>query len=300
MARLRAALLLFVRSVAARDCYATIVYGSEPKHVCTAAVLGRALRWLDPWKARVALVSNVAPNASAVLREEYELAPAKWRGDAGRKADLFNGPGGCDRVIYLDADCMPLSSWARIENVWKQLEGGAAVVATRQGRTYENYKHYDGCFNGGFLAVKRNERVHRRYVQYTKTFTRQRGAWSRVDPRQRIGTKSIPCHGTDQGFLNLAVKEDWAVANFSVHFAATCLAQTTDVVHAGRGGLKALLAHGPTTLPRGPVGGPAPPGSPGPISGPGPGGTLDWCRLWWDTFAALPEPTRAFCSDTFR
>ena len=50
MARLTA-LLLLARSVAARDCYATIVYGSEPKHVCTAAVLGRALRWLDPWKS---------------------------------------------------------------------------------------------------------------------------------------------------------------------------------------------------------------------------------------------------------
>ena len=150
MARLLA-LLLFVRSVAARDCYATIVYGSEPKHVCTAAVLGRALRWLDPWKARVALVSNVAPNASAVLREEYELAPAKWRGDAGRKADLFNGPAGCDRVIYLDADCMPLSSWARIENVWKQLEGGAAEpsISSTAGK-----QKNDGAENGRRTATE--------------------------------------------------------------------------------------------------------------------------------------------------
>ena len=269
----------------ARECYATIVYGSEAKHACLAAVLGASLRVVDPARPRVALVSNVSGSALEALGEAFEVARTRWRGAPGRKVDLFAGPLGCDRLVYMDADCVPTARPQSVRALWAQLRASpTSVVATRQGRVWENYKHDEGCFNGGFLAVRRDPGIRERYVKYTKTFTRQRGAWSKVDPRQRIGTKSIPCHGTDQGFLNLAVGPKWTVANFSVHFATTCRAAAADVVHAGRGGLAALLARAP---PR--AGGGDPPRHDG-----------DWCGLWWGAFATLSDTTRALCAAALR
>lgn len=280
-----------------RECYVTVVYGSAPKHVCAAVVLGAALRSMDASRPRVALVSNVSGAGEGALRSEWELAPSTWRGDAGRKVDLFAAPGGCERVMYLDADMVPLTG--ALEGLWTSVEPGAfPVSATRQGRPWENYKHYAGCFNGGLLLVERDRRIYESYVKYTKTYTRQRGSFSKVDPRQRIGTKSIPssstgaenagrarvatsfrvsrCHGTDQGFLNLAVGPTWNVLErLNVAFLPTCAAshEGVDVVHAGRGGFSALLAYAkPPTI-----------------------AADDWCARWWAFYDALSGDARAYC-----
>lgn len=157
MRRLLAALAL-PHLTTARECYATILYGPQLRHPCLAAVLGAALSALDPGRPRVALVHNLSARAAAVVGAHWEAAPLTWRGAAGRKVDLFGAPAGCDRVLYVDADSFP-----RTERVGAlfALEGG--LWATRQGRTYENYKKTDDCLNGGFLRVDRDTDLRDRY-----------------------------------------------------------------------------------------------------------------------------------------
>lgn len=249
-----------------RECYATIVYGPDILHPCLAAVLGSALRSIDPARPRVALVHNLSAAGGGVIDATWSVrSEMVWRGAAGRKVELWDAPGGCETVAYLDADSFPVT--AAVGALFAL--PGTIVYATPQGRAYENYKHARHCLNGGFLRASRDPGLRDRYARYARTFTRQRGAPSRVDPRQRIGTKSVPCHGTDQGLLNLAVGRNWSDVSPTarVAFPSTCGdATSSDVLHFGRAGLRALRA-----------------------------GRAGWCGGWWRSYADLPEAARAAC-----
>ena len=188
----------------------------EVSGVAAAALAGWELNETAEWRA----AASPAPGRFAAAsrprpRPSDGLSSPRRRGPAGRKVDLFGSPSGCDVVAYFDADTLPLGG---LERLWAQKpKGAAALAATPQGRYWENYNKKRDCFNGGLLLAREDLEIRHKYARYVRMFRRPRGGWSKVDPRQRIGTKMIPCHGTDQGFLNLAAGDRWTrLENFSV------------------------------------------------------------------------------------
>ena len=133
------------------DAYATIVVYDGP-HACTAAVLGRILRRLDPSRPRAALVHRVSNATKAMLtaddlwelhhmRKPFPLPqsalwprkPVIW----GFQAQLWSLKQ-FRRVLFFDADHIPLPELApsRLAGLWDGLgEGqlGAAPEGWRAG-----------------------------------------------------------------------------------------------------------------------------------------------------------------------
>ena len=157
------------------ETYATLIHYPEVRpSVCQAAVLGTALRRLDPKRQRVVVASSKALAISKQVLEQdglwrvldrRELAAndsrtsqsrdtkAKLAHESGRKLPLFRLP--YKRVLYLDADILPVRS---LRHVWDRSSAGT-LSATLNVPTEAFDKRFGGrCFNGGVLLVEPSKR----------------------------------------------------------------------------------------------------------------------------------------------
>ena len=153
------------------DAYATIVVHDGP-HACTAAVLARALKRVDPSRRRVALVDNISAETEAVLLADglwevqrmeqpfvlpqsalWPRKPPIW----GFQAQLWTLP--FRQVLFFDADHIPL---ARLSNSTSNVRSGARqrllglwsqapetpLAALGEGDAAH------GCFNSGMMRIR--------------------------------------------------------------------------------------------------------------------------------------------------
>mmetsp|Transcript_33933 Transcript_33933/g.57972 ORF Transcript_33933/g.57972 Transcript_33933/m.57972 type:complete len:314 (+) Transcript_33933:113-1054(+) len=281
------------------QAYVTLIFGDEA-YVCAAAVLGAALRAIDPSRPRMVLTWNVSGPAVLVLQhgglwhvlEQSEMRTGWVRGKrqlTGLKDPLWSLPH--KRILFFDVDHFPLPSLrtqSRIQKLWQH---PGKLVATVEGAQFI----HSPCFNSGLMLLTPNAKSVERLVQAQ---------------RQRVWNKRPPVlkcmgGGIDQALQNHAFP-DWQRLDaptwrlFTSAFvpprecnnSAAQLAEHVDSFHffgqfaPWRPGCERCNAARRVCAGRRP----RPHGQ-------------DRCAaqaaaaaIWWETFAQLPERTRQWCS----
>ena len=158
------------------ETYATLIHYPDIRaSLCQAAVLGAALRRLDPKRQRLVVASSKAVPVSRRILESHGLwrvvdrrglvnesqssgqTKAKLAHESGRKLPIFRLP--YKRVLYLDADILPVRS---LGHVWDKSRAGT-LSATLNVPTEAFDKRFGArCFNGGILMIEPSQRAAER------------------------------------------------------------------------------------------------------------------------------------------
>ena len=141
----------------AGEAYATIV-AQDGAHACSAVVLGRILRRIDPRRRRAVLLHQASRTTRAMLRrdslwEVFNMPPPfklpqsqlPWFGTLhALQAQLWSLP--FKRVLYFDTDHLPLPSAPhRLLGLWTSHET-SPLAAPSEGDK--------GCFNSGMMLLR--------------------------------------------------------------------------------------------------------------------------------------------------
>ena len=227
------------------ETYATIVHAPDIRlSVCQAAVLGSALREFDPRRKRIVLVAGGASQeARRVLQREglwhvietRTLVSASERQltyISGRKLPAFRLP--YARVMYLDADILPLRSFTHIWNTRP-----APVRATLNVPTEAFTRRFSGrCLNGGVLLIDTEFRAAAVLGASVTVAARLESALRDQLKMNRASLFERCPQGRDQPALNAAFA-DWRPLPVSVALPAVGLRQMPSQTHN-----MSLVVHG--------------------------------------------------------
>ena len=117
--------------------HATLVYGSGRAAVCNAAVLGSALKRLDPSRARVALVFQLPDEGRRHLSLDGLWAlheVPRNRSAYSRKNELWRLP--FRRVWFWNADVLPLVDGEVLRATWDD-DSQASISAPPEAHGYQ-------------------------------------------------------------------------------------------------------------------------------------------------------------------
>jgi hypothetical protein len=203
------------------EAYATIVAG-DGSHACQAAVLGHALRQLDPHRPRLALVHNVSDATRHVLQannlwhvvqmaqptlspQTYLRVPYVWQNKSrtwgfGRipalQLELWSLPH--ERVLYFDCDHLPILGTAtRLHSLWRTPRDVILAAAPEAGR---------GCFNSGMMLLQPRGVKYADLHLLWKRLARAESHPRLFELRRRCPTG----WNLDQPILNLAFEQTWS------------------------------------------------------------------------------------------